>query len=88
MISARNSSTKIQKIKAHKMIIRGIAGNMKRIKITMPSGSGVGPMRQIKWAAEDIAKLARNIPGAFKHQTIAGVTTATDKIWGNWSGFT
>ena len=70
------------------MIIRSIAGNMKRIKISMPSGSGVGPMCQIKWAAEDIAKLARNIPGAFKQQTLVGVTTATDKIWGNWSGFT
>lgn len=76
------------KIEARKKIMRGIAGNMKRIKITMQAGSGIGPMRQIKWAAEDIAKLAHKIPGAFQHQTLAGVTTSTDKIWGNWSGFT
>ncbi|MBT3353251.1 MAG: cytochrome c [Nitrospinaceae bacterium] len=76
------------KIEARKKVMRGIAGNMKRIKITMRAGSGIGPMRQIKWAAEDIAKLARKIPGTFKHQTLAGKTTATNKIWGNWSGFT
>lgn len=79
---------KNSKIEARKKIMRGIAGNMKRIKITMQAGAGVGPMRQIKWAAEDIAKLARQIPDAFKHQTLAGVTTATDKIWDDWSGFT
>ncbi len=75
------------KIEARKKIMRGQNALFKRIKITMQAGSGVGPMRQIKWAAEDLSKLARKIPGAFKHQTLAGVTRGKPQIWGNWSGF-
>ena len=60
----------------------------KRITITAQAGSGIGPMRQIQWAAEDLAKNARKIRGAFKTQTLAGATRGTDKIWTNWSGFT
>jgi cytochrome c556 len=76
------------KIEARKKVMRSIAGSLKNIKIATEAGGGVGPMRKIKWAAQDIAKNARKIRGAFGHKTMSGVTTATSKVWDNWSGFT
>ncbi len=68
-------------IEARKKIMRGLGGNMKLIKTALQAGGGVGPLRQIKWRADDIAKLARKIPPAFEKQTLGGKTTATLKIW-------
>ena len=67
--------------------MRSNSALLKRIKITFQAGSGVGPMRQIKWAAQDLAKNTRKIPGAFKHETLSGVTRGTEKIWAKWGGF-
>ena len=74
-------------IEARKKVMRGINGNMKLIKIALKAGGGVGPLRQIKWRADDIAKLARKIPGAFKKRNLRGVTRATGKIWRTKTGF-
>ena len=76
------------KIGARKKVMRSIAGSLKNIKIAPEAGGGVGPMRKIKWAAQDIAKNARKIRGTFRHRTMGGVTRSTSKVWDNWSGFT
>ncbi len=74
-------------IEARKKVMRGLGGNMKLIKIALKAGGGVGPLRQIKWRADDIAKLARKISGAFQKETLGGKTRATSKIWRTKSGF-
>ena len=75
-------------IEARKKVMQTNNALFKRITITAQAGSGIGPMRQIQWAAEDLAKNARKIRGAFKTQTLGGVTRGTSKIWSNRSGFT
>ncbi len=81
-------SYKHPKIEARKKLMRSISGSFKSIKIATEAGGGIGPMRKIMWAAQDITKAARKIKGGFKHRTMAGVTRATSKIWDNWGGFT
>ncbi len=78
---ARVLEVKNPAIEGRKKVMRGINGNMKLIKIALKAGGGVGPLRQIKWRADDIAKLARMISGAFKKETLGGKTRATSKIW-------
>lgn len=75
-------------IEKRKKVMKTNSALLKRIKITAQAGGGIGPMRQIQWAAQDLAKNARKIRGAFKTRTLAGATRATDKVWTNWSGFT
>ncbi len=74
-------------IEARKKVMRGIDGNTKLLITALKAGGGVGPLRQIKWRADDIAKLAQKISGAFQKETLGGKTKATRKIWRTKSQF-
>lgn len=73
-------------VEARKKIMRGMSGNVKKLKAALKAG-GNGIFGKVKSHASDIANLARQIPGAFENQTLAGKTTATPKIWQTKSEF-
>ena len=72
-------------VKYRQAVMKGVAGHAGAI--AQIANGKVSHDSALEGHAHALLELTKMIPSAFKNETLAGKTTASDKIWSDWSGF-